>query len=62
MWNDNDLHLRTLVLHDQFIHVEIRVKDERAWFLSAVYPSPREAERRILWEDLEHLNMIASES
>lgn len=45
LWNSDDVHLSPLVLHEQFIHVEVKVKDEAPWFLSAIYASLRESSR-----------------
>lgn len=51
-WKDQNLQIRVLKTTFQFIHVEINVNRDQVWFLSAVYASPHERDRKDLWEDL----------
>lgn len=48
LWNDGDLKLNVIRNHVQFIHVEVCPNMEHPWVLTAIYGSPREAERREL--------------
>jgi hypothetical protein len=35
----------------QFIHVHVQYNNGHDWFFTAVYASPSEENRRVLWED-----------
>lgn len=51
-WKDHNLSIKVLKTTFQFIHVEVCIKGEQVWFLSAVYASPHERERKVMWEEL----------
>uniref|UniRef100_A0A2N9FS20 CCHC-type domain-containing protein n=1 Tax=Fagus sylvatica TaxID=28930 RepID=A0A2N9FS20_FAGSY len=53
LWKSDALELDHLCSTEQEIHVSVKVKDSNSsWLLSAIYASPRQAERRILWRNL----------
>lgn len=41
--------------NDQFIHVRVKIKDCTEWHFTAIYASPQENTRRLLWEELKNL-------
>ena len=57
LWNADLVEVVQLAKTEQEIHVEIHVEvkvlaTNLSWIFSAVYASPREVERNILWENL----------
>ena len=53
LWNSDLVEVVQLADTEQEIHVEVKViASNLSWILSAVYASPRSAERYILWENL----------
>lgn len=51
-WKEENLHIKVLRTTFQFIHVKVRVNGEHEWFLTAVYASPHENNRRLMWDEL----------
>ena len=52
------MHVEVLAAIEQEIHAIIRVRSQSlSWIISAIYASPRFAERCLLWENLK---LIAS--
>ena len=53
LWNADLVEVVQLAKTEQEIHVEVKVlATNLSWIFSAVYASPREVERNILWENL----------
>ena len=53
LWNLDRIEITPLANTEQEIHVVVKVRPlNTSWLLSAVYASPRIAERRILWNNL----------
>ena len=53
LWNADRVDLAMLSSIEQEIHAEVKVRyTNDSWLLSAVYASPRCAERQILWKNL----------
>ena len=58
LWRTNLVHVEVLAAIEQEIHAIIRVRSQSlSWIISAIYASPRFAERCLLWENLK---LIAS--
>lgn len=55
MWNANKVEVTPLAKTEQEIHITIKVRASNlSWLFSAIYASPRLAERSILWNNLTH--------
>ena len=53
LWNADRVELALLASTKQVVHAEVKVRfTNTSWLLSAVYASPRNAERKILWKNL----------
>ncbi|OMO85295.1 reverse transcriptase [Corchorus capsularis] len=53
LWKSDKLELDLIGSTEQEIHATVKViSSNLVWFLSAIYASPRAAERRILWNNL----------
>ena len=53
LWNSDIVEVVQLAITEQEIHVEVKVlATNLSWIFSAVYASPRNVERCILWENL----------
>ncbi|KAL0006096.1 hypothetical protein SO802_013657 [Lithocarpus litseifolius] len=53
LWNSNRVEVSSLSNTKQEIHIMVKVRFSNAtWVLSAVYASPRIAERQVLWNNL----------
>lgn len=51
----NQVEIAELASTEQEIHVIVTPTTKPPWLLSAIYASPRYAERRLLWENLESM-------
>ena len=53
LWNSDRVEVTPLSSTEQEIHAVVKVRNSNSsWMLSAVYASPRTAERHILWNNL----------
>ena len=53
LWNSDKMDIQSLANTEQEIHVEVKVRSSNLnWVLSAIYASPKNEERKILWENL----------
>lgn len=52
LWDSNQVEISELSSTEQEIHVVVSTTANAPWLLSAVYASPRLAERRLLWYNL----------
>ena len=53
LWNTDRVDLALLSSTEQEIHAEVKVRfTNTSWLFSAVYASPRNAERQVLWKNL----------
>ncbi|XP_030949822.1 uncharacterized protein LOC115973699 [Quercus lobata] len=53
LWNLDRVEINVLAITKQEIHVDVKVRSsDFAWLLSAIYASPRSAERCVLWDNL----------
>ena len=53
LWNSDRVEVVSLATTEQEIHAEVKVLPSNlAWIFTAVYASPRIAERRVLWDNL----------
>ena len=53
LWKTDLVHVDVLAATEQEIHAIIRVRSQSlSWIISAIYASPRFAERCLLWENL----------
>ena len=56
LWNSDKVEVSPLATIKQEIHTMVKVHFPNAcWLLSAVYASPRSAERHILWNNLNNV-------
>ena len=62
LWKTEEVEVLPLSSTEQEIHAIVKVRSSNlTWLLSAIYASPRLAERKILWENLKtvaHLHKI----
>jgi len=53
LWNEDKVEISSLANTEQEIHIVVKVRSlNSSWLFSAVYASPRSAERQILWKNL----------
>lgn len=52
LWNSPFIQISVLAQRPQFIHLLVSGMGDRTWCFTAVYGSPREQERKYLWDDL----------
>ena len=53
LWNEDQVEIQELAKTEQEIHVEVKVcASNLSWIFSAIYASPRNVERCILWSNL----------
>ena len=53
LWNADNVDVALLSSTEQEIHAEVKVRfTNNSWLLSAVYASPKCAERQVLWKNL----------
>ena len=53
LWNSDRVEITTLANTEQEIHIVVKVRNSNLnWMLTAIYASPRTAERNILWNNL----------
>ena len=56
LWNSNRVEVSFLARSEKEIHSTVKVRSSNSsWLFSAVYASPRSAERRILWNNLSNV-------
>lgn len=54
-WKQANVSVKVLKTTSQFIHAEISINREQEWFFTAVYASPHECSRRIMWGELSNI-------
>ena len=53
LWNDDKVEIDELAKTEQELHVEVKVRASNlSWIFSAIYASPKNEERCILWNNL----------
>ncbi|XP_016195052.1 uncharacterized protein LOC107636029 [Arachis ipaensis] len=52
MWKDPNIVISILKSKTQYVHMNVKKDYDEDWFLTAVYASPREVNRRELWNDI----------
>lgn len=57
LWNDASVSIKVVQCHKQFIHCRIEGLGNTSWWFTAVYASPREMERRELWQELHKISI-----
>ncbi|XP_025617102.1 uncharacterized protein [Arachis hypogaea] len=57
LWRDPGMNVSFLKSRRQYVHMEIRPNNDRSWFLTAVYASPQEQNRRSLWKELNEIGL-----
>jgi len=60
LWDSDQVEISELASTEQEIHVIVNSSSKPPWLLSAIYASPRLAERRLLWENLESVASLHS--
>ena len=58
LWCSDLVRVDVLATTEQEIHALIRVRSQTFWILSAIYASPRLAERCMLWDNLKMLTSL----
>ncbi|XP_028768395.1 uncharacterized protein LOC114726004 [Neltuma alba] len=56
LWDDENIKLKALEKHHQFLHCEVNGLRGSKWLFTAIYASPRAAERQLLWESLKSMS------
>lgn len=56
MWNSNELKVKEIRIHDQFIHVEVCLPQECSWFMTAVSASLRENDRQAFFDGVNDIS------
>lgn len=52
LWSDDNINFKPLISHKKFLHCEVSGIGRSIWAFTTVYASPREIERRELWDKL----------
>ena len=60
LWDSNQVEIAELASTEQEVHVIITSTTKPPWLLSAIYASPRYAERQLLWENLKSMANLHS--
>jgi len=55
MWNRVDINVHLIKTDFHFLHMQVKEKDMDHWFLTVVYASPREHERRETWNQIRNI-------
>ncbi|RYQ95391.1 uncharacterized protein [Arachis hypogaea] len=55
LWNRMDIDITMMEMHSQYIHVRVQVNGEKERYLTAVYASPNNQIRKLLWPKLVHI-------
>ena len=53
LWNDEELGIETITMHEQYVTMEIHYQQLRSWLLTIVYANPHTPRRETLWNELE---------
>ena len=53
LWDSDQVEITELASTEQEVHVIVMPAAKPPWLLSTIYASPRYAEKRLLWENLE---------
>jgi hypothetical protein len=54
-WKKDNINVTLCNKKFQFIHLKVNFVDGQDWYFTAVYASPNEENRRVLWEDLKYI-------
>ncbi|KAL4299224.1 hypothetical protein AHAS_Ahas17G0079500 [Arachis hypogaea] len=57
LWNKSLWNIEPEIIEKQFVHLKVRYKQEKPWWLTAIYGSPHVKNRSSLWNKLEELAM-----
>ncbi|XP_075667401.1 uncharacterized protein LOC142636989 [Castanea sativa] len=60
LWDFDQFEIAKLASTEQEVHLIVTSTAKPPWLLSAIYASPRYAERRLLWENLESVATLHS--
>ncbi|XP_061372079.1 uncharacterized protein LOC133314599 [Gastrolobium bilobum] len=55
--NDKKARVQLLSQSNQFIHMTVKIDDGPSFLCTAVYGSPREDERQVMWDDVKQLSL-----
>ena len=59
LWKKEDVEIKLLAATEQEVHATVKVcASNFSWLISAIYASPRLAERRILWSNIEEIGQL----
>ncbi|XP_061354076.1 uncharacterized protein LOC133298753 [Gastrolobium bilobum] len=61
VWDPGDVNVTLIRKQNQFIHVWVEFPGKAGFFWTAVYASPQEENRRLLWEELKHIGRTMNE-
>ncbi|XP_058767392.1 uncharacterized protein LOC131641086 [Vicia villosa] len=54
-WREDSVHLCSGGIEEQYIHLKVEQKQGPEWFFTAIYASPNDMKRRILWDQIKHM-------
>ncbi|WJX55720.1 hypothetical protein P8452_41455 [Trifolium repens] len=54
-WKKDNINVTLCSKKLQFMHLKVHLTGGRDWYFTAVYASPNEDNRRVLWEDLKNI-------
>ncbi|XP_029150708.1 uncharacterized protein [Arachis hypogaea] len=55
LWMKDKWTIKPIIVHKQFIHLEVQWDKDQRWMFTAVYGSPQVGRRRELWKGLEDI-------
>ncbi|XP_028775371.1 uncharacterized protein LOC114732241 [Neltuma alba] len=55
LWDEDNIKIHAIEMQKQYIHCEVEGVGARKWMFTAIYASPRERERKDLWENLKEI-------
>ena len=53
IWNDEELGVDMITMHEQYVTMEIHYKHYMSWLLPIIYANPHTPRRETLWNELE---------
>ncbi|XP_061366923.1 uncharacterized protein LOC133310054 [Gastrolobium bilobum] len=56
IWGSNCVTVQRISQSSQFLHMKVLMNNSREFLCTAVYASPRDVERHVMWDDISHIS------
>lgn len=57
LWDEEEVGMKLMVARRSFLHMEVQIRDEENWMMTAVYASPQPGIRKFIWDQLDSLKL-----